>query len=205
MQYVSDHALAATATALLALAWFGWTVRHSGPWTRLAPAVGAVLSAVVVAAGVVVAVGAWPEGSVVTGGVVGIYAAALVVHAGLTRLCTGLLASTYRRAVAAAKDEDKASVTTGKRWVQLIPTTVSLSTALQVGVVANTLDVPPLYLGGAAGVVVALLAWPLGALLRAAVPGRRHRPAVALVHPLTGLLTGATLVLTAVATLLPPP
>ena len=94
-------------------------------------------------------------------------------------------------------------VTTGKPRVHLIPTVVAVSTALQVAVVANTLDVPELYLGAAAGVAVALLAWPLGWLLRPLTRPRGHRPAVALVHPLTGLLTGVVLLTTAAWLLLP--
>lgn len=203
MEYASDHALAATAAGVLAALWFSWTVRHSGPWTRLLPVTGVVLAGVAVAVGVLAAVRAWPDGTVVTGRVVSIYVAALLVHAGLTRLCTGLLASRYRRTVAAAKDDAKASVTTGKARVHLIPTVVAVSTALQVAVIANTLDVPELYLGAAAGVAVALLAWPLGWLLRPLASSRGHRPVVALAHPLTGLLTGAVLLTTAAWLLLP--
>lgn len=203
MGYASDQALAATAVGVLAALWFAWTVRHSGPWTRLLPAAGVVLAGGVVAIGVVAAVRAWPDGSVVTGRVVSIYVAALLVHAGLTRLCTGFIASRYRRAVAAAKDEDKAGVTVGKSRIHLIPTVVAVSTAIQVGVIADTLDVPALYLGAAAGFLAALLAWPLGWALRPATRTRSHRPTAALAHPLTGLLTGAVLVGTAVWLLLP--
>ncbi|WP_423463960.1 hypothetical protein ACO229_04690 [Promicromonospora sp. MS192] len=203
MEYASDHALAATAVSILGALWFGWTVRHSGPWTRLAPVAGLVLAGVVAALGALAAARAWPDGTVVTGRVASIYVAALAVHAGLTRLCTGLLASRYRRAVAAAKDEAKAAVTVGKQRVHLIPTVVAISTALQVAVIANTLDVPALYLGAAAGIAVALAAWPLGWVLRAVPHPRGHRPTVALVHPLTGLLTGAVLVATAALVLLP--
>lgn len=203
MEHASDHALAATAAGLLAAAWFGWTVRHSGPWTRVLPVAGAAAAAALATAGALTAVRAWSDGTVVTGGVVAIYAAALLVHAGLTRLCTGLLASRYRRAVAAAKDDAKAGVTVGKSRVHLIPTVVAVSTGLQLVVIADTLDVPALYLGGAAGVAVALLAWPLGWALRPLTRPRLARPTVALVHPLTGLLTGATLVATGLWVLLP--
>lgn len=205
MQYASDHALAATATGALAALWFAWTVRHSGPWTRLLPIAGVVLSCGVVVVAVVAAVRSWPDGTVVTGRVVAIYVAALLAHGGLTRLCTGLIASKYRRAVAAAKDEDKAGVTAGKPRLHLIPTVVALSTAIQVAIVANTLDVPLLYLGAAAGILATLAAWPLGWVLRTATRPRGPRPTAALAHPLTGLLTGTILVVTAVWVLLPPP
>jgi hypothetical protein len=205
MEHASDHALAATAVGVLAALWFIWTFRHSGPWTRLLPVVGVVLAGVVVTVGVLVAVRSWPDGTVVTGRVVSIYVAALLVHGGLTRLCTGFVASKYRRAVAAAKDEDKAGVTTGKSRLHLIPTVVAVSTAIQVAVIANTLDVPLLYVGAAAGFTAALLAWPLGWALRPATRSRGHRPTAALAHPLTGLLTGAVLLGTAVWVLLPPP
>jgi hypothetical protein len=205
MAYASDHALAATAAGVLAALWFIWTTRHSGPWTRIVPVAGVVLAGVVVAVGVMGAVRAWPDGTVVTGRVVSIYAAALLVHGALTRLCTGLLANKYRRAVAAAKDEAKAAVTAGKPQVHLIPTVVSISTAIQLAVIANTLEVPGLYLGAAAGLLVALLAWPLGWALRILTRWRSHPSTAALAHPLTGLLTGAVLVGTAVWTLLPPP
>jgi ABC-type Mn2+/Zn2+ transport system permease subunit len=205
MQYASDHALAATATGVLAALWFAWTVRHSGPWTRLLPIAGVVLSCGVVVVAVVAAVRSWPDGTVVTGRVVAIYVAALLAHGGLTRLCTGLIASKYRRAVAAAKDEDKAGVTAGKPRLHLIPTVVALSTAIQVAIVANTLDVPFLYLGAAAGILAALAAWPLGWVLRTVTRPRGPRPTAALAHPLTGLLTGTILVVTAVWVLLPPP
>lgn len=200
MAYPSDHALAATATGILAALWFAWTVRHASPWTRLVPVVGLVLAAAVTALGVVAAVQAWPDGTVVTGRVVSIYVAALVAHGVLTRLCTGLIASRYRRAVAAAKPEDRAGVTTGKSRVHLIPTVVAASTAIQVGIIANTLDVPGLYLGAAAGLLVAGLAWPLGWTVRAVAGPRFRRPTAALAHPLTGLLTGTTLLCTAIFT-----
>jgi hypothetical protein len=205
MEHASDHALAATACGVLAALWFAWTIRHSGPWTRLLPTVGVVLAGIVVAVGVLAAVRAWPDGTVVTGRVVSIYVAALLVHGGLTRLVTGAIASKYRRAVAAAKDEDKAGVTTGKSRIHLIPTVVAVSTAIQVAVIANTLEVSTLYLGAAAGFLAALLAWPLGWALRTVVRSRQHRSTAALAHPLTGLLTGAVLAATAVWTLLPPP
>jgi len=205
MAYASDHALAATASGVLAALWFAWTIRHSGPWTRLAPVVGVVVACVVVVVGILAAMQAWRDGTVVTGRVVSIYVAALLVHGGLTRLVTGALASRYRRAVAAAKDADKAGVTAGKPRVHLIPTVVAISTAVQVAVIANTLDVPELYLGAAAGLLAALLAWPLGWALRTVTRPRGHRPTAALVHPLTGLLTGGVLTATAVWTLLPPP
>jgi hypothetical protein len=164
-----------------------------------------VLAGIVVAVGVLAAVRAWPDGTVVTGRVVSIYVAALLVHGGLTRLVTGAIASKYRRAVSAAKDEDKAGVTTGKSRIHLIPTVVAVSTAIQVAVIANTLEVSTLYLGAAAGFLAALLAWPLGWALRTVVRSRQHRSTAALAHPLTGLLTGAVLAATAVWTLLPPP
>ncbi|MFJ3406642.1 hypothetical protein [Promicromonospora sp. NPDC090134] len=197
MEHTSDGALAATAVSVLAALWFVWTVRHSGPWSRLLPVAGVVLAVVVAALGALAVARAWPDGSVVTGRVVSIYVAALLVHGGLTRLCTGFLAERYRRAVAAAKDADKAGVTTGKSRLHVIPTVVAVSTAIQVGVVANTLAVPSLYLGAAAGLAAALLAWPLGWILRLVTRPRGHRPTAALAHPLTGLLTGATLVATA--------
>ncbi|WP_369373784.1 hypothetical protein AB1046_07165 [Promicromonospora sp. Populi] len=200
MAYPSDHALAATAVGVLAALWFAWTLRHASPWTRLTPVVGLALAVVVVILGALTAASAWPEGTVVTGRVVSIYAAALVAHGVLTRLCTGLIASRYRHAVAVAKDEDKAGVTVGKARIHLIPTVVSASTAIQVGIIANTLDVPVLYLGAAAGLLVAGLAWPLGWLLRTAGGRRFRRPTAALVHPLTGLLTGVTLLCTAIFT-----
>jgi hypothetical protein len=200
MEHASDQALSATAAGVLAALWFTWTFRHSGPWTRLLPVVGVVLAGVVVAVGVLVAVRSWPDGTVVTGRVVSIYVAALLAHGILTRLCTGFVASKYRRAVAAAKDEDKAGVTAGKSRLHLIPTVVAISTAVQVAVIANTLDVPVLYLGAAAGLLAALLAWPLGWALRTATPSRYHRSTAALAHPLTGLLTGAVLIGTAVFT-----
>lgn len=205
MQYASDHALAATAAGVLAALWFAWTVRHSGPWTRLLPVAGVVLSCGVVAVAVVAAVRSWPDGTVVTGRVVAIYVAALLAHGLLTRLCTGFIASKYRRAVAAAKDDAKAAVTAGKPRIHLIPTVVAISTAVQVAIVANTLDVPLLYLGAAAGILAAVVAWPLGWALRAVIRPRGHRSTAALVHPLTGLLTGAILVGSAVWVLLPPP
>lgn len=205
MEHASDHALAATAAAVLAALWFAWTVRHSGPWTRLVPYAGVALSVVVVVLGVLAAVQAWPDGTVVTGRVVSIYAAALLAHGALTRWCTGLVASKYRRAVAAAKDDAKAGVTTGKPRVHLIPTIVAVSTAIQVAIIANTLDVPGLYLGAAAGIAAAVLAWPLGGALRLTTRPRGHRSTAALAHPLTGLLTGAVLLATAVWVLLPPP
>lgn len=205
MQYASDHALAATAAGVLAALWFAWTVRHSGPWTRLVPVAGVALSCGVVAVAVVTAVRAWPDGSVVTGRVVAIYVAALLAHGALTRLCTGIVASRYRRTVAAAKDEDKAGVTAGKPRLHLIPTVVAVSTAVQVAIVANTLDVPFLYLGAAAGILVAVAAWPLGWVLRTVTRPRGPRSTAALAHPLTGLLTGTILVVTAVWVLLPPP
>jgi hypothetical protein len=204
MSYASDHALAATALGVLAVLWFAWTIRHSGPWTRLVPVAGVVIAGIVVTVGVVTFYRP-PDGTVVTGRVVSIYVAALLVHGALTRLCTGLIASKYRRAVAAAKDEDKAGVTAGKPRIHLIPTVVAISTAIQVAVIANTLEVPVLYLGAAAGFLTALLAWPLGWALRAVVRARHHRSTAALVHPLTGLLTGGVLTATAVWTLLPPP
>lgn len=204
MEHTSDGALAATVVSVLAALWFAWTVRHSGPWSRLLPAAGVVLAVVVAALGALAAVRAWPDGSVVTGRVVSIYVAALLVHGGLTRLCTGMIASKYRRARAAAKDADKAGVTTGKSRLHLIPTVVAVSTALQVGIVANTLAVPNLYLGAAAGLTAALLAWPLGWILRLVTRPRGHRPTAALAHPLTGLLMGATLVATAAWLLLAP-
>lgn len=193
MEHTSDGALAATAVSILAALWFAWTVRHSGPWARALPVAGIALAGVAVALGVLATVRAWPDGSVVTGRVVSIYVAALIAHGALTRLCTGLVASKYRRAVAAAKDEDKAGVTAGKSRLHLIPTVVAVSTAIQVGIVANTLDVPDLYLGAAATFVVAVLAWPLGWALRTASRARVHRSTAALAHPLTGLLTGAAL------------
>jgi hypothetical protein len=205
MQYASDHALAATATSILAALWFAWTVRHSGPWTKLLPVAGVVVACGVVVIAVVVAVRTWPDGTVVTGRVVAIYVAALLAHGALTRLCTGLIASRYRRAVAAAKDEDKAGVTAGKPRLHLIPTVVALSTAIQVAIIANTLDVPFLYLGAAAGILAALVAWPLGWVLRTVTRPRGHRPTAALAHPVTGLLTGTILVVTAVWVLLPSP
>lgn len=205
MQYASDHALAATAVGVLATLWFSWTVRHSGPWTRLVPVVGVVLACGVVAVAVLAAVRTWSDGTVVTGRVVSIYVAALLVHGALTRLCTGLIASRYRRAVAAAKDADKAAVTVGKPRIHLIPTVVAVSTAIQVAVIANTLDVPDLYLGAAAALLGALAAWPVGWTLRAVTRPRDHRSTAALAHPLTGLLTGTVLVGTAVWVLLPPP
>ncbi|GHH65172.1 hypothetical protein [Promicromonospora soli] len=198
MEHTSDGALAAAAVSVLAGLWFAWTIRHSGPWTRLLPVAGVALAGVVVAIGVLATVRAWPDGSVVTGRVVSIYVAALIAHGALTRLCTGLVASKYRRAVAAAKDEDKAGVTAGKPRLHLIPTVVAISTAIQVGVIANTLDVPELYLGAAAAFAAAVLAWPLGWALRTATHPRGHRPTAALAHPLTGLLTGAVLVASAV-------
>ncbi|WP_454857352.1 hypothetical protein [Promicromonospora soli] len=205
MAYASDDALAATAVAVLAALWFAWTVRHSGPWGRIIPVAGLALAGVVATAGVLTAVGTWPDGTAVTGRVVSIYVAALLVHGALTRLCAGLIASKYRRAVAAAKDEDKAGVTAGKPRLHLIPTVVAISTAIQVAVIANTLAVPGLYLGAVAGFLAAVLAWPLGWALRTVVRSRNHRPTAALAHPLTGLLTGAVLVGAAVWTLLPPP
>jgi hypothetical protein len=205
MVYASDHALAATAVGILAALWFAWTIRHSGPWTRLVPVAGVALAGVVVAFGVVAVVRAWPDGTVVTGPVVSIYVAALLVHGGLTRLCTGAIASRYRRAVAAAKDEDKAGVTAGKPRIHLIPTVVAISTAIQVAIIANTLEVPGLYLGAAAGFLAALLAWPLGRALRTVARPRHHRSTAGFAHPLTGLLTGGVLTATAVWTLLPPP
>jgi ABC-type Mn2+/Zn2+ transport system permease subunit len=205
MQYASDHALAATVAGILAALWFAWTVRHSGPWTRLLPVAGVVAACGVVAIAVVAAVRSWPDGTVVTGRVVAIYVAALLAHGVLTRLCTGLIASRYRQAVAAAKDEDKAAVTAGKPRLHLIPTVVALSTAIQVAIVANTLDVPFLYLGSAAGILAALAAWPLAWVLRTATRPRGPRSTAALAHPLTGLLTGAVLTVTAVWVLLPPP
>lgn len=205
MAHASDHALAATASGLLAALWFAWTIRHSGPWTRLVPVVGAVVAGTVLAIGVLAAVRTWSDGTVVTGRVVSIYVAALLVHAGLTRLCTGAIASRYRRAVAAAKDADKAGVTAGKPRIHLIPTVVAVSTVIQLAVIANTLEVPELYLGAAAGFLAALLAWPLGWVLRTLTHPRGHRPTAALAHPLTGLLTGGVLTATAIWTLLPPP
>lgn len=205
MEHASDHALAAIAVGILAALWFAWTVRHAGPWTRLVPYVGVALSVAVVTLGVLAAVRTWSEGTVVTGPVVSIYAAALLAHAALTRWCTGLVASRYRRAVAAAKDDAKAGVTTGRSRLHLIPTIVAASTAIQVGIVANTLDVPALYLGGAAGLLAAALAWPLGWALRGLTHPRGHRSTAALAHPVTGLLTGAVLLGTAVWVLLPPP
>lgn len=202
MEHTSDGALAAAAVSVLAALWFAWTVRHSGPWSRLVPMAGIVLAAVAAVVAAVAAYGAWPDGTVVTGGVVSIYVAALLVHGGLTRLCTGSLAGKYRRAVAAAKDADKAGVTTGKSRLHLIPTVVAVSTAIQVGVIANTLAVPDLYLGAAAGLAAAVLAWPLGGLLRLVTRPRGHRPTAALAHPLTGLLAGAVLLATAVWLLL---
>jgi hypothetical protein len=202
MAYASDHALAATAVGILAVLWFAWTIRHSGPWTRLVPVAGVVLAGVVVAIGVLAAVRSWPDGTVVTGRVVSIYVAALLVHGTLTRFCTGLIASKYRRAVAAAKDEDKAGVTAGKPRIHLIPTVVAISTAIQVGIIANTLQVPDLYLAAAAGLLAGLVAWPLGWALQAVTRPRRHRSTAALAHPLTGLLTGAVLVASAVWLLL---
>jgi hypothetical protein len=193
MVHASDHALAATAVGILAILWFAWTVRHSGSWTRALPVAGVALAGIVVAIGVLAAVRTWPDGTVVTGRVVSIYAAALLAHGLLTRLCTGLVASKYRAAVAAAKDEDKAGVTAGKPRLHLIPTVVAISTAIQAGVIANTLDVPGLYLGAAAGLLAAVLAWPLGWALRLATRPRSHRSTAALAHPLTGLLTGAVL------------
>lgn len=205
MEHASDHALAATATSILATLWFTWTLRHTGPWSRLLPLVGIGLGLVLVAVGVVAAARTWSDGTVVTGRVVSIYVAALIAHAVLTRLCTGFVANKYRRAVAAAKDPDKAGVTAGKSQLHLIPTIVAVSTAIQVAVIANTLDVPNLYLGAAAVLLVTVAAWPVGWALRMATPARSHRPTAALAHPLTGLLTGAVLVGTAVWVLLPPP
>jgi hypothetical protein len=204
MSYASDHALAATALGVLAVLWFAWTIRHSGPWTRLVPVAGVVIAGIVVTVGVVTFYRP-PDGTVVTGRVVSIYVAALLVHGALTRLCTGLIASKYRRAVAAAKDEDKAGVTAGKPRIHLIPTVVAISTAIQVAVIANTLEVPVLYLGAAAGFLTALLAWPLGWALRTVVRPRQHPSTATLAHPLTGLLAGGVLIATAVWTLLPPP
>jgi len=205
MGYTSDHALAAATTSILAALWFIWTVRHSGPWARLLPVAGVAVAAVAVALAALVAARSWSDGTVVTGRVVSIYVAALLAHGLLTRLTTGAVASRYRRAVAAAKDEDKAGVTDGKSRLHLIPTVVAVSTAIQVVVIADTLDVPALYLGAVAAFLVALLAWPLGWLLRPATRSRGPRPPAALAHPLTGLLTGAVLLATAVWVLLPPP
>lgn len=202
MEHTSDGALAATAVSVLGTLWFAWTVRHSGPWSRFLPIGGVALGVVVGALGVLTTVRTWPEGTVVTGPVVSIYVAALLVHGAVTRLATGMIASKYRKAKAAAKDADKASVTTGKSRLHLIPTVVSVSTAIQVAVIANTLGVPHLYLGAAAGLVAAAAAWPLGWLLRLVTSPRGHRPTVALAHPLTGLLTGAVLLATAVWLLL---
>jgi len=197
MEHTSDGTLAATVVSVLAIPWFAWTVRHSGPWSRLLPVAGIVLGTALAALGVLATVRAWPDGTVVTGRVVSIYVAALVAHAVLTRLCTGLVASKYRAAVAAAKDEDKAGVTIGKSRLHLIPTVVALATAIQVAVIANTLDVPGLYLGAAAGLLAAVLAWPLGWALRTVTHPRGHRPTAALAHPLTGLLTGSVLLASA--------
>ncbi|WP_275001313.1 hypothetical protein [Promicromonospora iranensis] len=205
MEHASDHALAATVVGVLAALWFGWTVRHSGPWTRLAPVIGVVLASGVVVVAVLTAVRTWSDGTVVTGRVVSIYVAAFLVHAGLTRLVTGFIASKYRRAVAAAKDDKKAAVTLGRSRIHLIPTVVAVSTAVQVGIIADTLDVPELYFGAAAGVLAALAAWPVGWALRAVIRPRDHRSTAAFTHPLTGLLTGTVLVATAVWVLLPPP
>ncbi|MFD7023953.1 hypothetical protein [Promicromonospora sukumoe] len=202
MEHTSDGALAAAAVSVLAALWFAWNVRHSGPWSRLVPVAGVVAAAVAAVVAAVAAYGAWSDGTVVTGRVVSIYVAALLVHAGLTRLCTGFLAGKYRRAVAAAKDADKAGVTTGKSRLHLIPTVVAVSTAIQVGVIANTLSVPDLYLGAAAGIAAAVLAWPLGGFLRLVTRPRGHRPTAALAHPLTGMLAGAVLLATAVWLLL---
>ncbi len=202
MEHTSDGALAAAAVSVLAALWFAWTVRHSGPWSRLVPVAGIAAAVVAAVVAAVAAYGAWSDGTVVTGRVVSIYVAALLVHGGLTRLCTGFLAGKYRRAVAAAKDADKAGVTTGKPRLHLIPTVVAVSTAIQVGVIANTLSVPDLYLGAAAGLAAAVLAWPLGGLLRLATRLRGHRPTAALAHPLTGLLAGAVQLVTAVWLLL---
>lgn len=204
MQHASDHALGATAVGVLAALWFVWTVRHSSPWTRLVPVIGLALAGVVVALGALTAVRTWPDGTVVTGRVVSIYVAALVVHAGLTRLCTGLVASKYRRAVKAAKNEDKAGVTAGKARIHLIPTIVALSTAIQVAIIADTIEVPALYLGAAAGLLAAVLPWPLSWTLRRVTHPRSPRSTAALAHPLTGLLTGAVLLGTATWALLPP-
>lgn len=197
MEHTSDGTLAATMVSVLAIPWFAWTVRHSGPWSRLVPGAGIVLGTVLAALGALATVHAWPDGTVVTGRVVSIYVAALVAHAVLTRLCTGLVASKYRAAVAAAKDEDKPGVTAGKSRLHLIPTVVALSTAIQVGVIANTLDVPGLYLGALAGLLAAVLAWPLGWVLRMTTHPRAHRPTAAFAHPLTGLLAGAVLLVSA--------
>lgn len=205
MEHASDHAMGAAAVGVLAALWFAWTVRHSGPWTRLLPVAGVVLAGVVVALGVLTAISAWSDGTVVTGRVVSIYVAALLAHGLLTRLCTGLIASKYRAAVAAAKDEDKAGVTAGKSRIHLTPTVVAVSTAVQVAIIADTLDVTALYLGAAVALLAAVLAWPLGWALRRSTHPRRHRSTAALAHPLTGLLTGAALVGTAVWALLPLP
>lgn len=183
MGHASDQALAAAAVSVLAALWFGWTVRHSGRWSRLVPAVGGTLAGALGVVGVVIAVRAWPDGTVVTGRVVSIYVGALLAHVALTRLGTGLIASRYRRAVAAAKDEDKAGVTAGRSRIHLIPTVVAASTAIQVAVIANTLGTPDLYLAAAAGLLAAPLAWPVGLAVRT----------VALTHMLTGLFSGSIL------------
>ena len=134
-----------------------------------------------------------------------IYVAALLVHGLLTRWCTGLIASRYRAAVAKAKDEDKAGVTAGKPRLHAIPTVVAVSTAVQVAIIADTLQVPALYLGAAAGILAAALAWPLAWTLRGVMRPREHRAAAAFAHPLTGLLTGGVLLATATWVLLPLP
>lgn len=205
MDFTTDHALAATATSLLAALWFAWTVRHTGTWSRLLPWVGVGLSGVVAVSGAVTAARTWSDGTVVTGGVVSIYVAALLCHALITRLCTGALANQYRRAVAGAKDEDKAGVTAGKSRLHLIPTVVAVSTAIQVAIIANTLDVQDLYLGAVAVFLLALAAWPVGGVVAALARPRGRRSTFAVAHPLTGLLTGAGLVATAILVLLPPP
>lgn len=205
MAYTSDHALAATATSILAALWFAWTVRHTGTWPRLLPLAGIGVSVVVVAIGVLTAARTWSDGTVVTGGVVSIYVAALLAHGLITRLCTGLIANPYRRAVAGAKDGEKANVTVGKSRLHLIPTVVAVSTAIQVAIIANTLEVQELYLGAAAVLLLAVVAWPIGWAIATITRPRGHRSTFAVAHPLTGLLTGAGLLATAILILLPPP
>lgn len=189
MEYASDRDLAATVVSILATLWFVWTARHGGLWIRQVALGGAWLGAAACLVGVVSTVRSWPDGTVVTGGLIAIYAAVLVIHGALTLLCGALMSGTYLGAVA-ANDGDPGGITTGRARFHLAPALVAVSTAVQVAIIADTLSVPDLYAGAAAVLLAPLPAWLVAGVFRDSA------------RALTGLLTGAALAGTAVWLLL---
>lgn len=201
MEYASDRDLAATVVSVLATLWFVWTARHGGLWIRPVALGGAWLGAAACLVGVVSTVRAWPDGTVVTGGLIAIYAAVLVIHGALTLLCGALMSGTYLGAVA-ANDGDRGGITTGRARYHLAPALVAVSTAIQVAIIADTLSVPDLYAGAAAVLLAPLPAWLVAGVYRMVTRPRTYRSVGSSARVLTGLLTAAALAGTAVWLLL---